>query len=260
MVRQDTTPTGEPNPANDTHEMDHEADAIFAHLELEKIESYRRGELSEEETERFREHVMKCEICQDYLGFLSLEIEPPSSEIADFQKEKAWFRLREAQRIQEMEAWHAKYRKAKRWAVGALCALILPLGGMVSQWSRIETMEGFQQRILAPQMNIPVFTLGEGNVRGPIELEAGDDLRYFTISFPVEDPAAGPGASYRVALIDAEGETLWEGDGLKVEFGYASLGLSRYFLEEGRPYQLEIFRSGTEERVGRHELRLKSES
>lgn len=270
MRQQHEVRPGHCDPANDIHE----SDAIFAHLDLEKFEAYRRSELSAEETEHFREHVMGCEICRDYLGFLAMEVEEESSGALDFEKEGAWLRLR-ARRLDEREArLSARAAQAAQtagalsrmvpWAWAAVLFLVLPIGGNVYQMFKNIELTRQQTVYLEPQMNVQVFDLAKGDSRGAdegsaIEIELAPNLHHFTASFPVDDPAAIPGAMYRVEITDADGETLWEGEGLKTEFGYASLGLSRYFLGEGT-YHLEVFRSGTDDLVVRHELRLSSRS
>ena len=222
-------------------------DAGKRHPDPETIAAYRREFLAGEETERIQEHLVSCGECLDLLLLEDDEIEEQSG-VLNFEKEMIWARLKAARAEDDRRA--AQSRTAKALAAAAvLLAVVVPLGGVGFHQSHVIT------ELTRPQLNISIHDVLENGHRGierrtrgadesglePMAFEIPPGTEYYTVIFPVE---ADQESIYDVEIVDDRQELVWEGQGLEVdELGYATLGLSRRFLDAGS-YRIRVFHRG----------------
>jgi hypothetical protein len=110
------------------------------HPTPEELEAYHAKELSPEEEERIREHLVACRECADLmldLQSLYAAANQPETGVADFEQATAWRDLREKlpfrpEPIVEPAAPEPRRRAALRpaWGLAALLAIVI-LGGLV---------------------------------------------------------------------------------------------------------------------------------
>lgn len=212
----------------------------------ETVAAYATGELPDSDEERLRAHLEACEECRDLL-LLAPEETAADSGVIDFAKELVWSRLqaeiaREAAETARTKAVDVERRRQRErfFAVAASVMLVVGLAGLYARNDAI--VEGLTR----PQLNVAihdVLQMDLKNVRGagesePRTFEVPQDTEFFTLVFPVENGGEGP---LRVELLGAEGRLIWSERGLEVDrYGFATLGLSRRFLEGGS-YRIRVF-------------------
>lgn len=222
------------------------------HPSLETLAAYRDGALSEEIAEEAQRHIVRCEECVDLLLMYGADADDESTGVLDFEKEMIWARIK-AEKAGESAAKAWRRRRAERLGIAAVLLLTLaPLG-----WFNVH-----QKYIIAdltqPQLNVSIQDVLENDQRsanltaessGPRAFEIPRNTEFYTVVFPVDGSKDG---NYRVDLFDSTSSLIWSGKDLDVdEYGYATLGLSRRFLDPGA-YQIRVYDEVNRKSVGDH--------
>jgi len=156
------------------------AEGINQHMDDDQIERYSMGSLSEEEAERFSDHLMICESCQKRVA---------ESDIYVAAMTQAAGKMRRAPRRNKTSS--AFWLGGAVFAVVAVTALLLPVASRLRHLSapmpvRLEAMRG-----AVPGSTVPVDT----------RLLLVPDLSDLPV-FPV----------YRLELVDSIGNRVWDGN------------------------------------------------
>lgn len=222
------------------------------HPDLRALAAYRDGDLSEASEEEIQRHIVRCEDCVDLLLLEAEERDDERPGSLDFEKEMIWARIK-AERAGESEATAWRRGRAGLFSIAAAALLALaPLG-----WFNLH-QKGVIEDLTRPQLNVSIHDLLDDNQRSadlridasePMDFEIPKGTEYYTVIFPVDVRENG---SYRVDLLDSSSALIWRGHDLDVdEYGYATLGLSRRFLDQGA-YRIRIYDEVTDQDVGDH--------
>lgn len=215
------------------------------HREIEDrqiVERYLAGRLTAAEAERFEEHYLSCPVCLDELELSEAFRDGIRRAAAEDALATAT-----AGRLGGV-AWLAGVARSRRagWLLAAaLLVVVLPLGWTAYRLGeageRNAELAGRLAAARAPQPNVPVLPLSP--VRGgpgeppAARLTLPADPGWIVLSLELYDPRHD---SYRVTLADAEGKTLWTGEGLTPNHLDAlSVGLHSSLLAAG-DYELGV--------------------
>ncbi len=225
------------------------------HPSPEQLAAYHDDQLSSEDEEAIRQHLVDCEDCAAIVLQLAADSESPAvpgDEVSDFEVAAAWrrqrVRLLEGGALPAGEVAKTPAALRRAWATAAsLAFLTLAL----SLW--IGSLRQTVQELREPQINPPVLNLEPvGTVRDvaspvpAIELSAGVSRGWLILNL-VEDPQA---PSYRVEFMASDGRSVWVREGLqKSEANNFRLELTGDLLPPGQ-YRVVL----SARREMRHEL------
>lgn len=217
------------------------------HMDAEKILSYRAGKLSAPYEESAQEHLLDCEDCIDLMLLAGDDPVDEKSGVVDFEKEWIWTRIHSAKASEAAtESRGRRPGRTERYGLVAAMFALCVLGAFNIRQGGVIT------DLTTPQLNVAIHDFVTQAPRRSLSaadpvsklIEISEETKYYAMVFTL-DPQKG--AAYRVEILNSKGREVWGQRGLEVDaFGFATLGLSRHFLDEGT-YRIRIFREGSEE-------------
>jgi hypothetical protein len=223
---------------------------LGSHPSRDELIAYHQKNLTPEEADRVRDHLVACSVCRGALLCFDDLLRPePAAEplLSEFELATAWRGFRERLRP-----------KVPRW-LPAVAAMLLVGIAALSYQSIVLQRE--LEELSQPQLNTPVFDLlprdtvylGQSN---SAEIELPSTVRFFTLVLN-----SGVRRSYRdyaVEISRAGGRRIYEGQGLQRNaFGSFTLTLARRMMEPGE-YRIRLFglEGGQKEPIGEYVLRI----
>ncbi len=201
------------------------------------VDRYLSRRLSADEEERFEEHLFACEVC---LG----EVEAGE----ELRRGLGAVAVEQAVQLSAqtgLMAWLRSRRPAQLAGLGALALAFVLLPAL---WLGLQPESGRQgaSAFATPTGSVSTFSLGvvrdSAAPMAELRLDRDKTLLLFSLELPEVEHA-----SYRVRLLRASGEVLWQDEGLEPSlYDSLFLALPAAFLDPGE-YQIAIAGEGAGE-------------
>lgn len=223
-------------------------------------EAIAMGELPPAERDAIAAHVVACAECSAiYRSLRALEEEAPAIDpgapaaAPSAMASRAWYAAAAAALIAIAGAlllWNLALRRENT----ELAAVVArsTAAPATTAGDRVLPIE------IGAEVNVPIVDVQAGALRGagtqPVEATLAADVPLATLILNTDIRDAG--GTYRLMVIDAAGQTVWQSDGLRLtEFHTFTIALSPRDLGPG-VFRLEISRPGGEQRLHSYTLRI----
>ncbi len=170
------------------------------HSQIEEelvLERYLQGRLEDSEVAQFEAHLLECNECFEQVRW--------GDDLGRGMRVAAAEDVAKAAIGTGLLAWISRTqgRKAAAWLLG--CAfLVAPTALYLLEHSR-------GQALRQPQINTPVFSLGEKRDQASNRIALGQTPRWILLTAPLPQVEH---ESYRGTLLGSSGQVIWQGDGL----------------------------------------------
>lgn len=178
--------------------------------EKQVLERYLQGRLDDDETSRFEAHLLECSECFEQVRW--------GDDLGHGLRVAAAEDVTRATVETGILAWLARAGltragrgRAAAWLLG-LAVLAVPSVLYFREHVRLRAL-------VEPQINTPVFALGATRDGAPSRVSLGDSPEWIVLTASASTLSSNTPQTCRATLLDATGETVWQGDGLAPDAG-----------------------------------------